>query len=60
MMDFMMDDGSAKERERLSREHIAKINAKIEACDIFHCTHARTVFTADMDPCAFTEHPFFC
>lgn len=30
MMDFMMDDGSAKERERLSREHIAKINAKIE------------------------------
>lgn len=44
MMDFMMDDGSAKERERLSREHIAKINAKIEACDILHArTHARTV-----------------
>jgi hypothetical protein len=64
MMDFMMDDGSAKERERLSREHIAKINAKIEACDIFHCTHARThartVFTTDMDPCAFAEHPFLC
>jgi hypothetical protein len=42
MMDFMMDDGSAKERERLSREHIAKINAKIEARNIFHRTHART------------------
>lgn len=31
MIDFMMDDRAAKERERLSKEHVATINAKIEA-----------------------------
>jgi hypothetical protein len=30
MIDFMMDDRAAKERERLSKEHVATINAKIE------------------------------